>query len=241
MKTISIPLVLCLAIAPARGFAQRNDAPPPPVIVVNGNAEVEAAPDEATVRLGIVRQAPTAQSAQEQANSVAQEILNALGKLGIPSQRIQTSRLTLSPVYAPQRGDSREAPRIVAYSATNSVAIDLDKLNQIGPAIDAGLNAGANQVEGVQFRLKNDLPVRQQALKKAVTEAKQKADAIADALGVRLGPVMEVSESGVAIVPPTPMAGFAMEARAMTAPTPVSPGQLEVRANVVVKFRIEPK
>src|SRR5262249_42646106 len=151
-------LLLCLAIVPASVFAQQRNEPGPPVIVVNGNAEVQAAPDEATVRLGIVRQAPTAQGAQEQANSVAQQILSALGKLAIPSQRIQTSHLTLPPVYAPQRGDSREPPRIVAYNASNFVAVDLDKLAQVGPAIDAGLNAGANQVEGVQFRLKNDLP-----------------------------------------------------------------------------------
>jgi uncharacterized protein YggE len=244
MRIRSLPFFLLslLLFIPQSAFSQRTDAPPPPVIIVNGNAEIEAVPDEATVRLGVVRQSPTAQAAQEQANTVSQQILNAITKLGIPQQRVQTSRLTLTPVYAPQRPENREAPRIVSYTASNIVSVDIDKLNQIGPVIDAGLTAGANQLEGVQFRLKNDLPAREQALKKAVTEARQKAETIAEALGVRLGPVTEVAEGGVSVVPMAAMGGFA-EARVATlaAQTPVSPGQLEVRANVTVKFRIEPR
>jgi uncharacterized protein YggE len=240
MNIRSLPFFLLLAAAPPVALAQRTDAPPLPLIVVNGNSEIEAVPDEATVRLGIVRQAATAQAAQEQANSVAQEILNAIAKLGIQQQRIQTSRLTLTPVYAPQRPDNREAPRIVSYTASNIVSVDIDKLTQIGPVIDAGLTAGANQLEGVHFRLKNDLPAREQALKKAVAEARQKAETIAEALGVRLGAVTEVSEGGVSVAP---LAGGFAEARVATlaAQTPVSPGQLEVRASVILKFRIEPR
>src|SRR5262245_45798043 len=90
-------------------FFQRPDGPPPPpVLVVNGSAQVFVAPDEATVRLGIVRQAPTAQNAQEQANAVAKEILNAIGKVGIPANQIQTARLVLSPIYAPRSPESRD-------------------------------------------------------------------------------------------------------------------------------------
>src|SRR5262245_14999947 len=105
-------------------FLQRPDAPPPPpVLVVTGTAQILAVPDEATVRLGIVRQSPNAQTAQEQANMVAQEILNALGKLGVRPNQIQTARLVLSPVYAPRGPESRDAPRIVAYNATNTVSV----------------------------------------------------------------------------------------------------------------------
>src|SRR5215813_7763030 len=149
MHAISIMFLLVLL--------QRPDAPPPPLLVVNGTAQVLVAPDEATVRLGIVRQSTNAQAAQEQANAVAQEILNAIGKVGVPENQIQTARLMLSPVYAPRSPDSRDAPRIVAYNATNSVSIRLSNLSLIGPVIDAGLKAGANQLEGVQFGLRNDL------------------------------------------------------------------------------------
>ena len=124
MRLTTLFLLLVFAVAPATTVAQQSPpTPPPPMITVSGNAQIEASPDEATVRLGVVRQSPTAQMAQEQANSAAKEILAAIAKAGVPSQRIQTSRLTLTPVYAPRRPEGNEAPRIAAYSASNIVSM----------------------------------------------------------------------------------------------------------------------
>src|SRR5438105_7477504 len=108
MHSISLVLLMML-------FQRLDPLPSPPVLVVTGTAQILATPDEATVRLGIVRQSANAQAAQEQANSVAQEVLSAIGKAGVPANQIQTARLVLSPVYAPRGPDSREAPRIVSY------------------------------------------------------------------------------------------------------------------------------
>jgi len=212
----------------------------PPVLLVTGNSQVFVTPDQATVRLGIVRQSANAQTAQEQANVVAQEILNTIAKVGVPPSQIQTTRLVLTPVYAPRSPDSRDAPRIVAYNATNSVSVRLENLSVIGPVIDAGLKAGANQLEGVQFGLRNDLPSRQQALKQAVEEARSKAQTMADALRVNLVEVLEASEGGVSILGDSiePLAGRVMS---LTAETPVSPGQIRVNANVTIRYRITPK
>lgn len=230
-----------IAITSTQGFAQQPREQSPPVIIVSGNAQIEVNPDEATVRLGVVRQESAAQAAQEQANRAAQAILAEIGKLGIPAERIRTSRLTLSPIYAPARPETRDAPRIASYSASNVVSVLVTNLSQIGPIIDAGLRAGSNQVEGIQFRVKDDLPVREQALKQAVTEARRKAEAMADALGVRLGFVQEVTEGGSSIMPKGEGGGgFVMMAREAT-PTPVSPGQLEVNASVTVKYLIIPR
>jgi uncharacterized protein YggE len=233
MHTILLAALLMFAQQPA-------PVPPgPPVLIVSGNASVMAVPDQATVRLGIVRQAPVAQTAQEQANAAAQEILNAVQKAGVAANQIQTARLVLSPVYAPRGPESRDAPRIVAYNATNTISIRLDNLSIVGAVIDAGLKAGANQLEGVSFGLRNDLSSRQQALKQAVEEARSKAEVMADALRVGLGEVLEVSEGGVSILPREPLNGRALAA--VAAPAPVSPGEIEVRASVTVRYRIAPK
>lgn len=221
-------------------FLQRPDVPQPPVLVVSGTAEISAVPDEATVRLGIVRQSPNAQTSQEQANAVAQEIVNGIGSLGVPSSQIQTARLVLSPVYAPRSPESREAPRIVAYNATNTVSVRLDNLSLVGKVIDAGLKAGANQLEGVQFGLRNDLPSREEALKQAVAEARAKGQVMAEALQVSLAEVLEASEGGVSVIPFAEGGGIAPRL-AVSAETPVSPGQIQVRANVTIRFRIAPK
>lgn len=201
---------------------------------MTGTSELLAVPDEAIVRLGIVRQASDAQTAQNQANSVAQEILSAIGKAGVPSKDIQTSRLVLSPVYS--RGADQH---IVSYNATNTVSVRLDNLAIVGNVIDAGLKAGANQLEGVQFRLRNELPSREQALKEAVQEARGKAQAMAEALRVNLGEVLEASEGGVSVVPRVQAFARTAEPAALTS-TPVSPGEIEIRANVTIRYRITP-
>jgi len=213
--------------------------PPVPVLVVSGNASVMAVPDQAIVRLGIVRQAASAQAAQEQANVAAREILNAVEKAGVPPNQIQTARLVLTPIYAPRNPDSRDAPRIVAYNATNTISVRLENLSIVGTVIDAGLRAGSNQIEGVGFALRNDLPSRQQALKQAVEEARSKAQTMAEALRVNLVEVLEVSEGGVSIVDRVEPV-FASRAAAATE-TPVSPGQIEVRASVTIRYRISSK
>jgi uncharacterized protein len=237
MRTVVYACLLMVATAGV-SLAQRQQAPP--VLAVTGNAQIFAVPDEATVRLGIVRQTNSAQAAQEQANTVAQEILTAITKTGVPPQQIQTARLVLSPIYAPRSPESREAPRIVAYNASNSVSVRLSDLSLIGPVIDAGLKAGANQLEGVQFGLRNDLPAREEALKQAVAEARSKAQTMADAMNLKLDEVIEISEGGVSVmtrgeIPLNGRAEFAL------AQTPISAGQLEVHANVSVRYRISPK
>jgi uncharacterized protein YggE len=219
---------------------QRPDAPPsPPSLLVSGTAQVLATPDEVRVRLGVERQSPNAQAAQEQANKVAQEILGAIRKLGVSQNQIQTARLVLTPVYAPRSPDARDAPRIVAYNASNTVSVRLDNLSLTGAVIDGGLRAGANHLEGIQFGLRNDLPARQEALKQAVQEARTKAQAMADALNVNLVEVIEVSESGVSIFAAPQMA--MADRMALATETPVSPGEIQVNANVTIRYRISAK
>jgi len=207
------------------------------LLTVNGNGEARVEPDVATVRLGIVRQSQSASTVQQQVNEAAQAILSAVIKVGIERRQIQTSQLTLSPIYAPQKPESIEPPRIAAYRASNIVSIRVEDLAKAGSVIDAGLKAGANQLDGINFGLKNDLPAREQALKDAVREAQSKAKVIADGLGVKLGKVHEVQEGGVSIRPPA--YGGAMMMRAEAAGAPVSPGEVTIIASVTVRYRLQ--
>lgn len=216
-----------------------------PTLQVRGSAEVRADPDEATVRLGVLAQEPTAREAQSHTNEIAAGILSGLEELDIPQSDIQTSELRLHPVYAsppqprPSRPGEPQEPKIVAYQATNVVAVRLTDLAKVGPAIDAGLEAGANRLEGVAFGLQNDLPVRKEALRRAVREGRAKATAIAEALEVELGEVLEVGEGGVSVRMPRFSEGMAMmRAEAASATTPVAAGQIIVSAEVSIRYRI---
>jgi uncharacterized protein YggE len=245
MKTAHFVRVLGLSLLlgafSVAGFAQTpiNVVSPTPLITVTGDATVEVPPDEATVRVGILHQGGTAKEAQDEANKIANATLKAIKDLGVPADHIQTSRLTINANVVQPRPGSGDAPRITSYTASNVISVTLENLALVGPVVDAGLTDGSNLLEGVQFGLKNDGPPREQALRFAVAEARAKAVAMAEALGVPLGPVQELTENGVSIVTLDKRATetFAVAARAV-APTTVSVGQLEVRASVILKYTI---
>ena len=219
--------------------------PDVPVIAVSGQGEVRAEPDEATVSLGVTAQAETAGAAQQEANRIAGRILDAVGALGIEDKAVQTSSINLYPVYAdpsrrPQQVQEDE-PRIVGYRASNVVSVRLADLAKIGPVIDATVAAGANQVQGVRFELRDDQGERLEALTRSVAAARAKAEALASALGMRLGPVLRAEEAGVSIdVPRFDRAPVAMMRMEASSSTPVSAGEITVSAGVNLLYRLLP-
>ena len=94
-------LAAIAAVAPpAWAHEEGEGTHPVPSLTVQGTGQVQTAPDEATVRLGVVAQRPTAREAQGEVNRIANAVLAAIGKLGVPREQIQTSELQLYPVYA---------------------------------------------------------------------------------------------------------------------------------------------
>jgi len=235
MTRTILPLLTLLLALPALAQPDERSRREIPALTVSGSGQAEADPDQATVRLGITRQADRARAAQEAVNATAQKILAALARQGIEAKQIQTAQLTLFPLFAPQKPGEDSQPRIVGYRASNVVSVRVEQLEKVGPVIDAGLEAGANQLEGVSFGLRNDLPAREQALREAVREARQKARTMAEALEVRLGEVLGVEEGGVSINQPVYADRVALRGEAAT---PVSPGQITVHASVTIRYRI---
>lgn len=211
-----------------------------PMLTVSGSGEARVDPDLATVRLGVTAQAATARAAQEQVSRTAGAVLDAIRKLGIPDKDVQTSGLSLSPLYSQGRTEEeRQAPKITGYQANNSVTIRIEDLAKVGPVIDAGLGAGANTLDGVEFGLRNDEAARAQALADAAVKARAKAQTLAKSLGLTLGNILEVAEGGVSVVPqPYPRYGRAVAELSMAADTPVSAGQVGIQATVTIRYRI---
>lgn len=244
-QPLTIAATLILLALPLAAQAPREGGGPPmdpvPTLIVSGTGQARVAPDEAHVRLGVLAQAPTARAVQDQVNRVAGAVLEAVRKLGIPAEDIQTSGLSLSPLYSQvvSKSGENQPPRITGYQANNTITIRVGDLAKTGPVIDAGLGAGANSLDGVDFGLRNDEAARSQALAEAARTARAKAETLAKALGVRLGEILEVAEGGVSVSPPpSPRYGMArMEASSM-APTPVSAGQVGVEASVTLRYRI---
>src|SRR2546428_172438 len=106
----------------------------------------------------------------------------------------------------------------------------------LGAAIDAAVTAGANQIQGISFGLSDEEPFRLNALQQAGAQARAKAGALAAGLGITIGAVDTVTESGVQVVP---VGRSVAPAPAVSTPTPVLPGELVVHADVQVRFLIK--
>jgi len=238
---LAFGLFTMLAALPSLAKADRSDnAKPERTLTVNGQAEVMAFPDRAKVNLGAEAQENNASAATVKVNAIMNNALANIKQLGIRDAAIQTNQVSLYPVYAPQKSDDTNPPRVVAYRATNTVQITVDDLSLIGKVLDAANQAGANRQNGVNFELRDDTVAKAQALRKAAAEARTKAQALADALDLRLVEISSVNEGGVNIIYPRPYAGAMMRVSAADS-TPIQSGQLTIQANVSLTYVIAPQ
>jgi uncharacterized protein len=193
--------------------------------------EVKAEPDQAVVTLGVQTDAPTAAEAMRLNAERMARIVAALKRAGVPEREIQTSNLSLGAQY---QYEERQPPKLIGYQASNQVTITVSDLARLGATIDATVTAGANQVQGISFALKNPEAAMNQARLLAVQALQAKAQLYATATGHRVSRLVSLTEGGgYAVPPPRPMyrMDVAMAASAQES-TPVAPGQLSVRADV---------
>ncbi len=239
--TAALLASVLLATSP-RALAEPTESRRPDhtrTIVVTGDADSSAAPDQAVVRLGAMAQTDQADVAQSKVNEMMQKALESIEKLGVPRRFIHTSSLTLSPVYSNENlPNNVQMPRVVGFRANNTIEVILENTKLVGKVIDAGIAAGVNELQGVTFGLKNDLPQRMNALATASQEAKSKAEAIAKALSLLLGPVLEVTEGGATSVPFNEAFGGSRMMMAKSARTPIEPGEVRVHASVTVRYEL---
>jgi uncharacterized protein len=237
--------VLLLASGAAPLAAQQpSDGTPQRVIRVSGAGEVRVTPDVAHIDLAVETTGATARAAGEQNARQMDAVIRALTQAGIARADIRTSGYTLFPVYAqqerPPRPETVQEPRIVGYRASNMVNVRTQDIARVGTLIDAALAAGANRMQALRFSILDDEAAQNAAVRQAAERARRSAEAMAAALGVRLGEVVEASTSTDVIRPFMRMEAAAARGMAdMAAPTPIEPGEQTVSANVAVVFAIQ--
>ena len=223
------------ACSSTAGPVAAQDAPREPLrtLSVSANATVVRSPDRAVLGLAVETVAQTAREAMRQNAEAMTAVIAALEELGIERSAIQTRSIGLDPRY--RRGPDVEEPTIVAYRASNQLSVRVDDVDGLGRVVDAGIEAGANRVTGIQFEIADPEAAYHEALEKAVAQARREAEVTAAAMGETLGPAFQVSTGDVQGPTPGPMmAAMRME----SASTPVEPGELEVRASVQITFRL---
>ena len=204
----------------------------PAALAVTGTGEDEVVPDRARVSLGVVTQAPTAAAAAQQNARAQTAVLDAVRAQGVPAEQVSTSGYNVTPTteYNQQTGRTR----ITGYSVSNTVAVELRRIDQVGPVLDAVLARGANTVSSLELYSSQAEASRRRALARAVEHARADAEAMAAAAGGRLGALIELSSSfGGGIPRPMQMT----MARAAAAPTPVSAGTESTSASVTARWQ----
>lgn len=202
-------------------------------ITVSGEGQVEAAPDMATITLGVTNEAREAKAAMEATSDAVARVLERLSSLGIAPRDLQTRELSLSPVWSDRGAAGEERRRITGFVASNTVLVRVRDLTALGGILDAVISDGANDFNGLRFGIQEPDPLMDAARRRAVADAMAQAELLAEAAGVELGPVMSISAHGGGR--PAPMAE-AM--RSSAAGVPVAAGEVTVSANVSMVFAI---
>jgi len=202
-------------------------------ITMSGHGEMKAAPDQAQVNAGVTSGAPTAAAALTANTALMKGVFDALRKMGVPERAIQTVNFSVSPQYT--GGANNERPRLTGYQVNNEVSVRLDDVSKLGAALDALVSAGANQMNGINFSIREPAPLLEKARAAAVADARTRAETYAKAAGVSLGPVQSISEGGGS-EPPRPM--YRVMAMAADRSVPVAAGEQSVTADVSVVWEI---
>jgi uncharacterized protein len=239
MKTLlrAAGLGLALTMTAAAPAALAQAAPPAADTMFRATTlnlaaygETRVEPDMATITLGVMTEGKTAAEAMAANAERMTAVVGSLKKAGIADKDIQTSNLNLNPQY---RYEQNKPPILTGYQASNQVTIRVLDLKKLGAAVDATVNAGANQIHGISFGLVDATTAENAAREAAVKALAGKADLYAKATGHRVSRLVSLSEGGgYTPRPPMPMeyaAGARLQAKDST---PVQGGELTVRIDV---------
>jgi uncharacterized protein YggE len=226
---LAAPLAAQQSPAPASRPGPRAD------IVASAQGEAKVTPDRATISIGVQTRAATATAASAENARKQRAVIDAIRTLGVTDAQITTVNYNVSPeqVY-----EANKAPRITGYTVSNSVRVDVHKIDQLGPILDAALAKGANNINSLDFYSSNESDARRSALASAIASARGDAQAMAQAAGGTLGDLIEASSSPAYIPqPPTPLRAMAMD---KAEPTPISPGEQTLTVTVTTRWRFVP-
>jgi uncharacterized protein YggE len=232
MKFLKIAVAFCLLAT----LATAQDRLPPKVVRVVGTAEVKVVPDRAVIEIGVEKQDPSASVAKHVEDAAARRILAALRANGIDDKDIQTTFLSLQP-----QSYTRKGVRISYFVAAQTMTITVRDLAKLDTLLEALIKAGGNRIDSIGYETSDLRKYRDQARDTAVKAAREKAGALARALGQDIGKAQSIEEVpepeyGVANVRLNYYNAFAVPERDK-APS-IAVGQKSISVSVMVSFEL---
>ena len=230
--SLLVGMGITMALQPASHAVAQTEEARLRTIEVSGQGQVQAEPDEATVRLGVQTEADEAGAALEENNERMTAVISATLDAGIAENDIQTEGFRLNPVYdSSPNAQSRE---LTGYRASNIVRITVRDLAGLGELLDAVVAAGSNTIEGIQFEVSNEAELAAAAREAAMQDAQEKAEQLTDLAGAELGPVHTILETGGA----RPLSISVADEANLAADVPIAAGTQTIQASVQVIWEI---
>lgn len=226
-------LAAALMLSMSAGALAASEAAAPRQIIVNGESTLQVVPELATITLGVTEEAAEAAAAMSAVSESMNAVIARLKEAGIAAEDMQTRQISTHPVWSQDRShDGGGRREITGFQASNTLMVRVRDLAGLGPVLDAVLAAGANQFQGLQFGVSDPAAVQDQIRGAAVKDAVRKAQQLAEAAGMALGPVRSITEHGGGGMPRPMMAMEMKRGDAM----PVEAGELSFSHNVSVVF-----
>jgi uncharacterized protein YggE len=232
-RLIGAALFCALAFPASLGAARAAETPA--TISVSGSGDARAVPNQAQLSAGVATTAATANAAMAENARKMTAVFDALKAMGVPENAIQTSNFSVSPQYSTDNQSDGRPQRIVGYQVSNQVDVLLDDTKKLGPALDALVGAGANQINSVGFSIRDPAALLTSAREAAVADAMARAHTFARAAGVTLGPILSIQDGGSN----EPSDGLKMLRLAGAMRTPTAAGEQSITANVSMVFAIK--
>ena len=228
MKFLKIAVAICLLAS----LSVAQDRLTPKVVRVVGTAEVEVVPDRAVIEIGVEKQNPSASVAKHAEDVAARRILAALHTNEIDDKDIQTTFLSLQP-----QSYTRKGVRVSYFVAAQTMTITVRDLAKLDTLLESLIKAGGNRIDSIAYETSDLRKYRDRARDEAVKAAREKAGALAKALGQDIGTAQSIEET------PTPEysaanASFNYYGRDQTRAPSIAVGQISISASVTVSFEL---
>jgi len=220
-----IPLVL-MGWSLATSAAAQTPTAEPPQVIVTGEGAVKAAPDQAWVQIGAETRSKASKDAQQRNADIMTAVQQKIVSFGIAKDAIKTVAIDLQMEFDYANG--RQTPR--GYVARNTIEVRVDDLTKLGDVLDAAVASGAATIHGLRFDVKDRDNLEKAALQNAVQNAMGKARAVAAGSGRVIDRIIRIEEEMTGGRPEPMVRQYSM-AKADAA-TPVSAGEIEIRAQV---------
>ena len=228
-SALSLSFALLLASSPAVAQEVKIDSP---VVVTSGMAEVKRAADRGWVSINAESRARDPKEAQRANVDAMNAVMEKLKSLSLGNDAIRTTSVDLHPEFDFAGG--RQTLR--GYVARNTIEVRVDEISKVGEVISASISSGATSVGALRFDIKQRDEAEREALRLAVQNARARADAAASGAGMRVDRIVRIEDQRVSIPEPRPvmMERMSTMAQAPVPDTPVTPGDLTIRATVTI-------